>query len=478
MAHLGNAQAPLFSGINTFNYWCEPNHASCGPAGWPNRPPAASIIKAVADAYRHEQYWALMERFVPLRMSLGNTNFQIANQTFHEPIGEPITQHVRYLMLQNVAMHPTVAVWGLRSMVARGYFGRREMDCVKQWIRFCEEHAADLYHRPHLPAGEPGYGKVEVYSYGDAGGGWVFLINPHYQSEIATLRLGQSTGFNSDRPYAIREVSPRQRWRTGGQPTGEEDLKRPVVRRGENLTINVPAYTVLVLCVQPADTAWKSEALVAVGAELDDESRPLGLPGEWVDYHMYYVQDPVAPKYLISNSGLAPGSSPRHEMKVWRVLAGGEEENHSKGFQGGQRAEFVQEPRKTDSFRLGDFAGVALWDLAVDPVLDRRPIDRGGLLPPIPEPRGASHSDQLDSKPGWWLTADVTLDELPKTPVAIAQIAFPERVKVRMWINGEEQPCERPVFDWLATKPQGLRAGKNTIVLHLSAAPPVQTRPG
>ncbi len=464
-AHLGNAQAPLFCGINSFHYWCEPANTSCGPMGSMDRYPATSRIKAAADAYRREQYWALMERFVPLRFSLGLVNYQISTVQFTEPVGEPITQHFRYLLLANLALHPTIALWGLKSMTDRGYFGPREQSICREWIKFAEMHAEELYQRPRILAGEPGYGKVEVYSYGDRGNGWVFFINPHYLSQTVTFSVNETSGFGGPGKaggqdgYTIQESTPYKRWRMFGGA--------PVVHAGDSFEIDVPAYTVVLLRLAPPDTAWAGQKTILAGAEPAPGGGITALPGEHVEWAEFDVTKPNVPKMLRSGSGVVSGGNPRIEIKQWRVREGELEDNLGGGFEGGSQVRFQASPSIGKNFALQDFTGAAIWDLAVDPVVQRGAVELSQLQPIVRQRQSSGQADRTSATGGrrYWLASDFALDQLPKQPIVYLQIAVPERATMKAWINSTPQECTKTFNDWAVLKPSGLRVGGNTLLV-------------
>ena len=437
LGHFGNNQAPLFAGMNTLHYWCEPHDTEREYRSLPDRHPALSAMKAVADGYRREQFWFQRERFVPYRLMAGNVNFQIGTHEASEPTGEPPAQHFRYLLLQNLALHPNAVLWGLDTMVTRGSFGQHEAAFARRWFRFAQEHARELSHRPWVAAGEPRYGTVEVYSYGRRGGGWVFLVNPSFLSARATFSVGPATGFDPRETYAVQEVTPATRWvLTRGRPT---------VSGGESLTLEVPGYTVMLLRVLPAQEAWQRRREVLFGVERTPGGDLRAAPGEAVEWALYDVRDPARPRQLTAGAGVVPGTSPRLEILDWTAGEG---------------------PSGAD-FSLRDEAGVVLWDLAADPLLDRVVIDPAGLRPQAVGPHGPQHSRPPDSPSGrgWRLEASVRLDRLPERPLLIAQLRQPERATVRIWANGHEQTCARAYNDWCVLEPIGLVLGDNRLAV-------------
>ena len=457
MGHFGNNQAPLFSNIADLVIFCEPGSTQAEYKMLQNRHPSLTVIKAVADGYRREMFWYHKERFLPYRFMFGNTDPQIGTHSIKGTEGEPGSQQCRYLFLQNLALHPNWVLLGFGDRTASGYYKATEQEFCKKWVAFAKENAKDLSGRVYSTSGEPSYGKVEVYSYGDKGNGWVFLVNPSMLSEKVTLSLNKELGFEKSGSYAIRELNPCQRWRLVNS--------KPSVEYGSEFELTVPGFEVTVLQLSPVQEAWKGQKRITVGAELHSGGGILAGVGESVEARVFDVSKPNKPVEISTTVGKVPGTPCRLDMKQWQVRAGGADANLHGGFDDGAAVCFRQKSEIGKTFSINDFAGVTMWNILLDPVLDRSVVDQTSLVSEKSDEQNISAGFTGDSDKGCWLSRKQFLSYVPVSSTMIVQIAVPERTQVKMWINGVEQKFMSSYNDWCVLQPEGISHGDNRIVV-------------
>lgn len=460
--HFGNNQIPLFSVINDFHQLTEPGGGLQQYKNTPDRQPALTEIKAEADRFRREQYWIHKERFLPLRLLTGQVNFQIDTSKYSEPTNEPIAQHFRYMLLQNIALHPNMVVWGIRTLDEKGFFGEKQKQDSRYWIDFMTNNLGSLSNRPFMPAGEPRYGIVEIYSYGDKGNGFVFLVNPNMISAKAEFALNEKSGFFLIENYAVRELSPYKRW-----ITIDGKLSVP---SSSNVKIEVPGYTVTLLQIQPVSQAWKGKKQIIAGNQIASNGKFLANPDDKINIFTFDINNPDKPKLIETISGKVPGVSPRIEIKDWYIKSDNIKDELVKGFVDGKLVHFEPSSEIDADFVLSNFAGMVLWDMEKDPVNDRKIFNKSDLLKDHKTGNQILSSkcfSSTDKTKGYWLCAEVDLSYVPRKSIMILQTALPEMVDIRVWINGSHQTCTRTFNDWAVLEPKGLSAGKNKVVLNI-----------
>lgn len=149
-----------------------------------------------------------------------------------------------YSFLQSICVTPNIGFGELRTFLER--VPSAKLDYVKgfmkKWIRFLKDNY-DVWKNVYQIGDNPQVGANEVYAHTLGDHGYVCMVNQNHQPQTAKFTLDGSIGLSEGERYRVTEIYPNE------AVLAEQAL--PYARRGDTLELNVPAFSVRIIKIEP-----------------------------------------------------------------------------------------------------------------------------------------------------------------------------------------------------------------------------------
>ncbi len=512
--HFGNASAPLFNRVLSGLMFCESPYLLEHYKRYMDRPPALSAMKGLNDMEWFDYSYFTKERFLSYCDFEGTIWLQADYDRPSDVSMEDPSALFRYLVLERLAMTPNLTFFMPQPLMLWDLTDQ-DAEFLRHWIAFARTNIG-LLSRVQALDETPTFGRTGLFAHLEGGRGFLFVINPNFDTKERQIALSAGIGFpqESGRRFAFREIYPgNRRLAVGGKTAGAA---------GDTLKVAVPGMTVAVIEVSEATEPASGVYGARVESEHPDDrsytASIAGRPGEKTSVVLAAPLGQTVEAVSVNGrpqpiaSGLPavsfdvefPGAPRNREWMVWNVRHDGLQDGLAcglaKGFSGtALRFPLPEDNGATSLEPLAAFAGGFLWQRNKTPeapqAVSLQAKWREGVAPASGpgQTESAVRSEVPAPTGSLWLSQDFQLPSPAGKCIFSVQLKTSELFTVRAWINGHEVRLQRFVLPTTNGNPnnamvrdpspanpfapyarveQLLRDGNNTVVIWIGAGQP------